>query len=168
MNDRGPAATSPAAGLSLRARALRHLSLREHTRRELARKLVPYATETDDLDALLDDLVTQGWLSDERAADSLVHRLGVKQGVQRVRQALRDKGVSPDVAQAALASLQSTERERAVAVWRRKFGQVPADAKERARQLRFLMARGFDAGLVRQVVDGGRWGDDEPDPSPDD
>lgn len=147
-----PSSPRPGLTLSLKGRALRWLSQREHTRQELARKLAPHVEPGDDLDTLLDSLTAQGWLSDARAADSVVHRLQGRQGVLRIRQTLKSKGVAPELAEEAVASLKVSERERAMAIWQRKFGAPPADPKERAKQLRFLMARGFDAAVAGHVV----------------
>jgi regulatory protein len=64
--------------LSLKARALRYLSMREHSRLELGRKLARYAEEGDDIEALLDFLEKNNWLSQERFAESLIHRKAVR------------------------------------------------------------------------------------------
>ena len=62
----------------------------------------------------------------------------------------------------ALDGLRDTELARAAEVWRQRFGgSNPAtDPREHARQVRFLMARGFSAETVRRVVRG-RGPDDE-------
>ena len=52
----------------------------------------------------------------------------------------------------ALASLRGTEVERARDVWRRKFGMLPSDAAQRAKQARFLAARGFGGEVIRRVL----------------
>lgn len=153
---RGSSSSRQGAALSLKGRALRWLSQREHTRQELARKLAAHAEPGDDLNALLDSLTAQGWLSDARAADSVVHRLAARQGVLRIRQALNHKGVAAELTEGALAALKATEHERATAIWQRKFGVPPSDPKERAKQLRFLMARGFDAAVASRVVGNAR------------
>jgi regulatory protein len=70
----------------------------------------------------------------------------------RVRQALAGHGLDGEAVQDALASLSATEFDRAWALWQKKFGTAPADVQTRARQTRFLMARGFGAGIVRQVL----------------
>lgn len=139
--------------LSLRARALRWLSQREHTRQELSRKLQAHCSDADDLPALLDDLTRRGWLSDDRAAASVVHRQANRLGVARIRQELKQKGVAADTIDQAVEALQDTEVERAQRVWAQRFGpEPPADLKARARQLRFLMARGFPGGLAARTV----------------
>jgi regulatory protein len=54
----------------------------------------------------------------------------------------------------ALANLKDTELSRAREVWRKKFGSPPPDPQTRAKHMRFLLTRGFNAEVVRQVVRG--------------
>jgi regulatory protein len=53
-----------------------------------------------------------------------------------------------------MAALRETELPRAQEVWRKKFGQAPSNEAERAKQVRFLITRGFAAEVVRKVVKG--------------
>src|SRR5690606_20430389 len=116
------------------------------------RKLQPYAEDAQQLSNVLDELEAGGWLSDERFAQSLVHRRAARQGSQRVLQELREHGIDEETVQQPQQSLQDTEYERAQAVWQRKFGAMPTTAKEYARQYRFLASRGFAAGDVRRIL----------------
>lgn len=146
-------ATRPArATLSLKGRALKALSLREHSRAELWRKLQPHAGPEDDLAALLDALAAQGWISEERVAQSVLHRRSAQWGAARLKQELKAKGLDPELVTSAVATVADTELERARAVWLKKFGQAPADAKARATQTRFLLSRGFAASVVARVL----------------
>jgi len=148
--------------LSLKGRALRCLAAREHSRAELQRKLAPHEEEPGQLERVLDELQAKGFISEERVAASLLHRRAARLGDLRIRQELQAKGLGNDTVAQALEQLRGTERERAQAVWQRRFGAPALEAKERARQMRFLMARGFSAEVVRRVVQGGD-GDDAPD-----
>lgn len=141
--------------LSLKARALRYLSTREHSRLELGRKLARYAEEGDDVDALLDFLEKNNWLSQERFAESLIHRKAARYGNSRVMAELQTHGVGGEALAELKAGLAHTELARARDVWRRKFGRVAADAAERARQMRFLLQRGFTQKAVRAAMEGG-------------
>ena len=80
-------------GPSLKMRAVGYLSRREHAREELARKLAAYAEDAAEVDAVLDALEKEGWLSTERFAQSLVHRRASRQGAARIVQELRQHGV---------------------------------------------------------------------------
>jgi len=139
-------------GPSLKARALRYLSRREHSRVELGRKLAPHAPDAGTLDALLDDLQTHGWLSDARFADSVVRTRASRYGWRRLQADLSHKGVDADTAAEALHPLRDTEEARARDWWQRKFGEPPATLQERARQFRHLLSRGFGAEVVQRVV----------------
>jgi len=146
--------------LSLRARALRFLAIREHSRLELSRKLRRYLGEgeaTDALDVLLNALERDGWLSDQRFADQWVASRSTRFGDARIRQELRARGVDADKASPPLKAnaLENSEHARALELWRRRYGgEAAVDLNERARQARFLMQRGFSGEVVSRIVRG--------------
>ncbi|HRN77310.1 recombination regulator RecX [Ottowia sp.] len=147
----------PSRPPSLKARALRLLAQREHSRVELERKLAPYLPEDapDPAAALarvLDELVSKGFISEARVAESLIHRRAGRLGTSRVLQELRGKGLDEDLLADAASRLRATEFERAREVWCKKFGAPAEDAAGRAKQMRFLAARGFEAEVVRRVL----------------
>jgi regulatory protein len=141
-------------GPSLKARALKLLSMREHTRLELERKLSPHAESPELLAQALDALQAKGFINEARVVESVLHRRAAKLGASRVRQELQAKGVADTAIAEAVEHLRSTELARAREVWHKKFGEVPQDPKERAKQIRFLISRGFGAEVVRRVVAG--------------
>ncbi|CUI05599.1 Regulatory protein RecX [Janthinobacterium sp. CG23_2] len=140
--------------MSLKGRALRYLSMREHSRLELGRKLARYAEEGDDVDALLDFLEKNNWLSQERFSESLIHRRSARFGNSRIMAELQSHGVRGDALQELKAGLADSETARACEVWQRKFGTVASDPAERNKQMRFLMQRGFSQGAVRAAMQG--------------
>ncbi len=144
----------PASEPTLKGRALRLLSQREHSRLELERKLAEHEIEPGQLTKALDELQARGFISEERVVESVVHRRAAKLGTARVKQELQAKGLSGEAVNEALEQLRSTELDRAREVWRRKFAEPTTDPKERARQIRFLVSRGFAAEVVRRVVQG--------------
>jgi regulatory protein len=133
---------------------LGYLARREHSRAELRRKLAVHAESAAQLDRLLDDLEAKKLLSDRRFTEVMARSRGERFGAARVRQELRAHGVGDPLVREAVGELTRTELQRARQVWRRKFDGPPADAAERARQMRFLAQRGFDAEVVRRVVGG--------------
>lgn len=145
---------------SLKGRALRLLSQREHSRAELERKLASHEEEPGQLAQALDELQAKGFISDERAAQSVLYRRAPKLGAARLRQELQAKGLDAELVARTLEGLKDTELERARAVWQRRFEDVPRDAAERARQSRFLAARGFGGDVIRRVLAGGAGEDD--------
>lgn len=144
---------------SLKGRALRLLSQREHSRAELERKLARYEEEAGSLARALDELAAKDFISEARVVQSVLHQRAPRLGAARVRQELQAKGIAADAVAEAVSSLQATELERARALWQRRFDAPPSDAKERARQARFLLARGFAGATVAKVLRTG--GDDD-------
>ncbi|HMM53876.1 MAG TPA: recombination regulator RecX [Candidatus Desulfobacillus sp.] len=137
----------------LKAKALRLLARREHSRAELARKLSAEPA-ADSLDAVLDQLEAAGLLSDRRYAESLVAARSARYGSARLRQDLRSRGIADEIIAAALSGEAGDEFARARHIWQRKFGRMPADRADYARQTRFLQGRGFAGDVIRQVLKG--------------
>jgi regulatory protein len=152
--DNTPPPAGGVSGLSLKGRALRYLAAREHSRAELMRKLSPHAPDAQILADLLDDLQAKDLLSEERLAQSLT-RLGAQRyGNARIKANLQAKGLSAELVSAAMDDIGESERSRALVLWSKKFGQVAHDPKERARQMRFLAARGFSSETIYRVIKG--------------
>jgi regulatory protein len=139
---------------SLRTRALRLLARREHSRRELERKLAGDAADPDELASLLDDFEQRGWVSEARVAEQHLARARGRYGPRRVLKDLKEKGLSVDALDRAAAQLKQAEFESAAEVWRKRFGKPPKDLHDKARQARFLAGRGFSAEVIRVVLGG--------------
>lgn len=166
---------------SLKARALRLLSQREHSRSELSKKLSDYlslkakvdrardAYEPDEqggqtdtpvlsrelqIESVLDDFEQRGWLSDVRFAEALVRRRSERYGVRKIKDELQRAGVASETASALLDSLKTTEFQRAKELFERKFGSIAEDQKMRAKQYRFLVSKGFNPEIVAKVING--------------
>lgn len=105
-----------------------------------------------EVDEVLDWLQAQRYQSDERFIESRLNSRASRLGLSRIRQELAHHGVELD--QDTVRTLRQSEVERAREVWRKRFGQPPTDLRERARQMRFLAARGFSGEVVRQVLAG--------------
>ena len=139
---------------SLKGRALRLLSQREHSRKELEQKLKPHEETQGELAEALDFLAAKDFINEKRVVESVVNRRSSKLGAARVRQELMAKGLPADDIAEAVEAMRSTELERALVVWRKKFGAPPVDASDRGKQVRFLVSRGFAPDVVRRVVAG--------------
>ena len=167
---------------SLKARALRLLSMREYSRKGLATKLEEsaarmlklkpveedaevsasaLASEPDtplkvQIEAVLDDFEARGWLSDQRFAEALVRRRSERYGTRKIQDELLQAGVDSAKTADLLKNLKDTEFQRAYELWERKFGVLATEQKERARQYRFLASKGFSSDVVSRVVAGRR------------
>ena len=173
----------PRAPQSLKARALGLIAQREHSPVELRRKLLTQAmrqrraaertplasqaADTDEaatattgvtvptaqeLDELLDWLVAKDLLNTARFVEARVNLRAQRHGNLRIRHELAQHGVEIDPDKAA--ALERSELARAQSVWSKRFGERAADAAGRAKQMRFLAARGFSTDVVRRVVAG--------------
>lgn len=140
--------------LSLKARAIGYLSRREHSRAELARKLAPHAESPEEVEQLLDALERENWLSNARFVDSLVHRRAARYGAARVMQEAKAHQLGGEQLQALKERLADTELARARAVWQKRFGVAPESPEARAKQIRFMMARGFSRSVIGKVIAG--------------
>ena len=140
---------APDSPVELRARALRLLARREHSRAELGRKLAPRAESPEALHTLLDSLEQKKQLSNERFAAERARVLARKFGAARIRQDLKSKGVDPELV--ARVSGDS-DLEQARAILARKY-RLPATTRdERARRMRFLQQRGFAHETIRKLL----------------
>jgi len=158
---------------SLRERAIQYLARREYSRAELHSKLSRYTSNDEDFDpdfesdsnfdsdsgsqpvdseidlnTLLDDLEARDWLSDERAAKQWVRAKGSRFGTQRIVYDLRQKGISEELIESALPALKEGEFAAAQLVWQKKYGALPVDQHEKAKQMRFLQSRGFSMNTI--------------------
>jgi regulatory protein len=139
----------PDTPAELKARALRHLVRREHSRAELARKLAPRAESPEALQRLLDELAAKKQLCDERYAEERARCLARKYGAARIRQDLKAKGIDPHVIDAVSSG---DELERARAILNRKY-RTPAESRqELARRARFLQGRGFSMAVIGRLL----------------
>lgn len=102
------------------------------------------------VDALLDALAEQGWLNEARFIEMRLHARAPQWGVRRIAQELHSHGLALD--DQAKAQLRQTERDRALALWQRRYGLRAESAAEAARQARFLAARGFSGEVIREVL----------------
>jgi regulatory protein len=133
----------------LKARALRYLMRREHSRAELARKLAPHAESQQALEGLLEELVSRKQLSDERYAEERARSLARKYGPLKIRHDLKAKGVAD-----SLVARVSAEGEmaRARAVLEKKYREPATTAEEKARRARFLQGRGFSMDVITRLI----------------
>ena len=133
----------------LKARALRLLARREHSRDELAGKLSPHAESKETLESVLDFLVAKKLLSSERFAEVRARSLARKYGAAKIRQDLKAKGLGDE-----LVARVSTdgELERARGILQRKYRGQATTREERARRARFLQGRGFSYDAIRGAL----------------
>lgn len=132
-------------------RALGLLTRREHSRRELTRKLSARGVDAAEVRSAVERLAGEGWQSDTRFAEALVRsRAGGGYGPLRIRAELALHGLDREAIAAAMATFEGDWTETACDLVRRRFGPVgPGDAARCRKVADFLVRRGFDAASVR-------------------
>lgn len=129
------------------------LARRDYARAELAARLTTSGASRDEVDALLDELQRLGYLSDARYAGAVVRQKAGHIAPRAIARALHERGVAKEVAAAALAETgPADELAQAQALWQRRFGVAPANEREKARQLRFLLSRGYTTSIAYRVL----------------
>jgi regulatory protein len=141
---------------SLRFAAMNLLSMREHTALELHNKLLKKFGPNDLIGAVVGRLREQGLQSDERFAEAFVSmRKRNGKGASLIKMELRARGVSEELIARYVDDADSAWLCLAVSARIKRFGgHVPTDIKEKARQVRFLQARGFSAMQIRLALSG--------------
>jgi regulatory protein len=137
---------------TLRAQAIRLLARREFARTELEARLLAKGAAREEVHALLDDLVRLGYLSDLRYARAFAAHNAGRYSRRSISGELKAKGVNAEAIEAALAEAPGDDAATLEALWRRRFGRVPGDERDKARQVRFLQARGFGVSAILALL----------------
>lgn len=143
------ASEAPDTALELRARALRLLARREHSRTELERKLAQHAQSSQVVENLLFELKEKKQLSDERYAAERARSLSRKYGAAKIRHDLKSKGIDAQIID-RISSEGDLERARAILA--RKYRTPAMTREERAKRMRFLQSRGFSSEIIRELL----------------
>ncbi len=132
------------------------LARREHGRVELTRKLRQRGATPELIEPALDKLVEEGLLSEARYLESFVsYRARSGYGPLRIREELTQRGLQRAEIEQALRDCGFNWQEKMYETWERKFGgDLPVDARERAKQGRFLSYRGYALDMVGRLLSG--------------
>lgn len=143
--------------------AVRWLARREYSRSDLTQRLRRRGIAAEEIERALDELAAAGYLSDARYAQAVVAQRVGRFGQRAIAHALRERGIAAAEARTALAPLAATdELADAQALWRRRFGAAPANDREKARQVRYLQARGYSLSTALRVLRAAGSRDDDP------
>jgi regulatory protein len=154
LTDDSPAESGRGGDKTTEIAAVRLLARREHSTRDLKRKLQGKGHAEAAVERVVDKLVDKKLVSDERFATSFVAYHGRRgHGPIRIRAELRQQGADDEVINSALAAAEFDWNEVAIQARRRKFGdERPRNLSERAKQARFLQYRGFSSDHIRAAM----------------
>ncbi|WPN48290.1 MULTISPECIES: recombination regulator RecX [unclassified Pseudomonas] len=142
--------------VAVRRTAMDLLARREHGRVELTRKLRQRGALPEMIEAALDRLMEEGLLSETRYLESFVsYRARSGYGPLRIREELSQRGLQRSDIDLALRESGIDWQAQLTDTWRRKFsGEMPVDARERAKQGRFLAYRGYSMEMISRLLSG--------------
>lgn len=138
--------------IAIRKVAMDILAMREHGRLELKRKLLRKGALPELIDVVLDKLIQDRLLNERRYLESYIRsRANNGYGPLRIQQELLERGIDKAEINHALEESGYDWQEQLQMLWERKFGTAPKDLKEKAKQGRFLMYRGFNIGMINKL-----------------
>jgi len=138
----------------IRFAAMNLLARREHTVKELIQKLSRRFPDTPLLQSEIQRLTDENLQSDERFAENFVsYRSGLGFGLMRIRQDMRQRGLTDYEISLALKKAELDWRVIAEEVYHKKYGELPAeDIKEKAKRVRFMQYRGFSNDEYQHLI----------------
>jgi regulatory protein len=153
-NPPGELGATPSNPVDIRLAAMNFLARREHSLDELRKKLRRRFTDEQQVETQLQKLVAEKLQSDERFAESYARmRAGRGYGPARVRQDMREKGLSDGDIASAFEAAELDWDAIAAQVIHKKFGAAaPVDLKEKAKRIRFMQYRGFAADHYQRLI----------------
>ncbi len=136
--------------------AMNMLARREHSVFELTRKLQQKDFPSELIQEVIERLVAENLLSDERYAEAYVRMRSARgYGLQRIRMEMQERGVASELISDAIEQCEVDWNALALEVRNKKFGeQPPEEYKLRAKQMKFLQYRGFSHAQINAAVTG--------------
>ena len=137
----------------IREICLRLLTRREHSQQELLDKLAKKGFDRDESQTVIDELVDQGWQSDQRFAESYA-RFRIKKGFgpNKIRYELLQRGIAEVDLDAVVMDIADGWLEIIKQVYKKKYSDDKhLPNKERLKRSRFLLQRGFSSDMIRTL-----------------
>lgn len=136
--------------------ALELLARREHSKTQLVQKLAQRGfVDEREVNEALAKLETQGYQSDQRFAEAYARSRSAKgYGERRITMELRQKGVADELIRSLVLDFDDNgdfENSVILRAWQKKFKNFPLDLKEKSKQTRYLMYRGFAMNEIEEL-----------------
>ncbi|MDH5432341.1 MAG: recombination regulator RecX [Gammaproteobacteria bacterium] len=133
----------------------RLLAAREYSAKNMAEKMRSKKYQPDEIEAAIDMLKENNWLSDQRFCESFL-RSKVNQGLgkQRIVYELTSKGISQSMIQNSMNELEVDWLEMCLQTASRKVASsgLTNDLKDKQKLYRFLQYRGFSGEHIRTAL----------------
>jgi regulatory protein len=126
--------------------------------------LTGHGVDAEVADAVVEELIEQGALDDERFARVFVQdkRALEQWGAERIKRGLVARGIDRELADAALAEPSADndggddgddERDRALALLHHRFPVPPRERRDRERALGVLLRKGYEYELALEALE---------------
>ena len=144
---------------NLRKSALKLIAYKEYTEEGLKSRLTRVPAFKSELglvkaiSQILEEFKEKGWVSDQRAVDSLLNQKAEKYGINRINEDLKRIGAPKDIIEKSLLSLKDSEHIRAKLILEKRFNAPPTSYKEVCKQKNYLHRKGFSFNICNEIVD---------------
>lgn len=139
------------SSISLKSRALNCLARRDHSKQEIINKLKPFAS-LDEIMEIINYLENLGFIDDAKFISNYITYKQSKMGINKLKLELYRKVGDKSLVDQVLDEFDLDQVSAAYAMWSKKF-TYPSDYKEKCRQIRFLLYRGFNMDVINRVLD---------------
>ena len=136
----------------IKAKAIYFLARREYSYLELLQKLSRYSEDTNAIRQVLNQLKEQKILSDERYIQSYLHSKSGKYSIAKLKYELYNKVDDSNLVDELIAEAKIDQYDIVLNIWQKKFGAIAKTPKDKEKQIRFLLSRGFSYDVIRTVV----------------
>ena len=136
-------------------KVLRYCAYQDRCTQEMRNKLATFDIPDSEKVKILKLLVDEGYLNDERYASTFVRsKIHLKKwGVNKIRMALKMKGVSDENITNALSEIDpEIYREELIKVLKSKKINETDPYKRKAKLAQYAMQKGYEPGLVWETI----------------
>lgn len=134
---------------------LHYCQYQDRCMQEVRTKLTTFDIPSSDKEKIMQVLVNEGFIDDERYASTFVRsKIHLKKwGVNKIRMALKMKGISDEIIQNALSEIDPENyREELIKVLKAKKINETDPYKRKAKLAQYAMQKGYEPGLVWKLV----------------
>ncbi len=133
----------------------RLLTRRDYSHLELIQRLKAKGCKSEDIEVIVTEFAEKGLLCEQRFTENYIYWRKCKgMGPLRIQQELQTKGIQAETIAELLDITDNLWLEEIRRVWQKHFKKKrPEDIKERAKQMRFLQARGFTREQIKSIFE---------------
>ncbi len=134
--------------------AFRLIARRDHSEAELKRKLAVKFTCSDAIHAALDQLKNENYLDDKRFAETYISQQisNGKNGQLKIKNKLREKGISPDIYEPLLSDISAETFEENLCLLIEKKAENKSGNNDKNKLIRFLQGKGYYLSDIMEAI----------------